>query len=32
MKKPPETIIILHLCTTNDIHIMYGSWIMERDR
>ena len=32
MKKPPETIIILHLCTTNDIHIMYGSWNMERDR
>ena len=31
MKKPPETIIILHLCTTNDIHIMYGSWNMERD-
>ena len=32
MKKPPEIIIILHLCTTNDNHIMYGSWNMERDR
>ena len=25
-------LIILHLCNTNDNHIMYGSWGMERDR
>ena len=23
--------IILHLCTTNDGHMMYGSWEMECD-
>ena len=24
-------IIILHMCTLNDSHMMYGSWDMERD-
>ena len=28
----PGYIIILHLCTTNNIHMMYGSWDMEHDR
>ena len=32
MKKLLGDIIILHLCTTNDNHMMYGSWDMERDR
>ena len=27
----PEYIIILHICTLNDSHMMYGSWNMERD-
>ena len=26
MKKTPGHIIILHMCTINDNHIMYGSW------
>ena len=30
-KKTPGDIIILHLCTINDNHIMYGSWDMEHD-
>ena len=30
-KKTPGDIIILHMCTINDNHIMYGSWDMERD-
>ena len=25
-------IVILHMCTKNDNHIMYGSWDMKRDR
>ena len=25
MKKTPEDIIILHMCTKNDSHMMYGS-------
>ena len=25
MKKNPEDIIILHMCTINDSHMMYGS-------
>ena len=29
MKKPPGDIIILHMCTINDNHMMYGSWDME---
>ena len=32
MKNMPGDIIILHLCTTNDNHMMYGSWDMERNR
>ena len=32
MKKWPEEIIILHLCTTNDNHIMHGSWDLEHKR
>ena len=31
-KKTPKDIIILHLCTTNDNHIMYGSWDIKCDR
>ena len=31
MKKIPEDIFILHLCTTNDNH-MYGSWDKQSDR
>ena len=29
MKQHPADIIILHLCTINDNHIMYGSWEYE---
>ena len=32
MKKMLEDIIILHLCITNDNHMMYSSWDMECDR
>ena len=28
MKKTPEDIIILWMCTVNDSHMMYGSWGM----
>ena len=31
LKKGPGDIIILHMCTINDNHMMYGSWDMERD-
>ena len=31
MKKTPGDIIILHMCTINDNHMMYGSWDMEVD-
>ena len=31
-KKPAGDIIILHRCTINDNHVMYGSWDMECDR
>ena len=31
MKKAPGDTIILHMCTINDNHMMYGSWDMERD-
>ena len=31
-KKTPGDIIVLHICTINDNHMMYGSWDMERDR
>ena len=30
--KLPRDIIILHLCTTNENHMMYGSWDKEHDR
>ena len=32
MKNKPRDIIILHKCTINDNHMMYGSWDMKRDR
>ena len=32
MKKIPGDIIIWHMCTINDNHIMYGSWDIECDR
>ena len=32
MIKTPGDIIILHICTTNDNHMIYGSWDMVRDR
>ena len=32
LKKPPADIIILHICTINNNHMMYGSWGIERDR
>ena len=31
-KKTPTDIIILHMCTINDNHMMYGSWDMEHSR
>ena len=31
-EKTPEDIIILHLCTINYDHMMYGSWDMEHNR
>ena len=30
-KKSLDNIIILHKCTINDNHMMYGSWYMKRD-
>ena len=30
-KITPEDVIILHRCTINDNHMMYGSWDIERD-
>ena len=32
MKKTPEDIIILHMCTKNDNHMMYSYWDIECDR
>ena len=32
MKKTPGDIIILHTCTINENHMMYGSWDMECNR
>ena len=29
MKKTPDDIIILQMCTINDSHMMYGSWDTE---
>ena len=31
MKKTPWDMIILHMCTINNNHMMYGSWDMEHD-
>ena len=31
MKKIPRDIIILHMCTINDNHMMHGSWDIESD-
>ena len=31
-KKIPGDIIILHMCTINDHHMMYGSWNIETNR
>ena len=31
-KKQPGDIIILHMCTINDNHMMYGSWVIQHDR
>ena len=31
LKKIPGDIIILHMCTINDNHVMNGSWDMERN-
>ena len=31
-KKTPGDIIILHMCTINDNHLIYGSWYMEHDK
>ena len=32
LKKTPGDIIILHICTINDNHMMYGFWDMEHGR
>ena len=32
IEKMPGDIIILHLCTTNDNHMMYGAWYMDCGR
>ena len=32
LKKKPGDIIILHMCTINDNHMMYGSWDIKHDR
>ena len=32
MKKKPRDMIILHMCTIDDSHMMYGSWDMECNR
>ena len=32
LTKKPGDIIILHMCTLNNNHMMYGSWDMECDR
>ena len=31
LKKAPRDIIILHMCTINDNHTMYGSWDIKHD-
>ena len=32
MKQKPRDMIILHMCTIDDSHMMYGSWDMECNR
>ena len=32
LKNTSGDVIILHICTTNDNHMMHGSWDMERNR
>ena len=32
MKKTPGDIIVLHMCTVNEVQMMCGSWDMEWDR
>ena len=32
MKETAGDTIILHMCTINDNHMMYGSWYMECDK
>ena len=32
IKKTTEDVVIIYLCTTNDNHMMYGSWDMEHNR
>ena len=32
INKTPGDIIIFHKCTINNNHMMYGSWVMERNR
>ena len=32
MKKMPGDIIIFHMCTKNNDHMMYSSWNMMHDR
>ena len=32
LKNMPGDVIILHLCTTNDNHMMYSYWNMKHDR
>ena len=32
LKKAPGDIIILHICTINENHMMYGSWDTKHDR
>ena len=31
MKKAPEDVIILHMCTKNNDYMMYASWNVVRD-
>ena len=32
MKKAPGDVIVLHMCTKNNNHMIYASWDMEYDR
>ena len=31
-KKMPEDIILLHMCSINDNHMMYGSWVIDHNQ